>query len=79
MVIPEAANRQDLYCPRDARSYRTRVIVNPSSPPLVRYSAALGIMGGFLLIRLLVQPWLGWSVPYLQFFPAIILTAYIVA
>ena len=35
-------------------------------------------MGFFLVIRFMLQPWLGFSVPYLQFFPAIILTAHLV-
>ena len=35
-------------------------------------------MGFFLVIRFVLQPWLGFSVPYLQFFPAIILTAHLV-
>ena len=35
-------------------------------------------MGFFLVIRFVLQPWLGFSVLYLQFFPAIILTAHLV-
>jgi PAS domain S-box-containing protein len=54
------------------------VLVNSASPTAARYAAAVVIMGLFLVIRLLLQPWLGLSVPYLQFFPAIMLTARIV-
>jgi PAS domain S-box-containing protein len=34
-------------------------------------------MGGFLLIRLLLKPWLGLSAPYLHFYPAVILAAHL--
>ena len=46
-----------------------------SSPRVVRYAIAVLVIGVFLGIRLALQPWLGLSVPYLQFFPAIMLVA----
>ncbi|MEO5823016.1 MAG: PAS domain S-box protein [Vicinamibacteraceae bacterium] len=40
------------------------------------YAMALLVVGVSLLVRLGLQPWLGLSVPYLQFFPAIMVSAW---
>jgi len=40
-----------------------------------RYGASVLLIVVLLLVRLALQPWLGLSVPYLQFFPAVILAA----
>jgi PAS domain S-box-containing protein len=36
------------------------------------YTVAVVLVGGSLLLRLALEPWLGLKVPYLQFFPAIL-------
>ena len=41
-------------------------------PIVLRYAAALAFVGAAWLLQLALQPWLGTSVPYLQFFPAIL-------
>ncbi len=52
---------------------RRETVTGPS-----RYVVAALIVAAFLLARLTLQPWLGTSVPYLQFFPAIMLVAWLV-
>src|SRR5438105_8581609 len=41
-----------------------------------RYTAPFVIIAGSLFVRLLVQRWLGVSVPYLHFFPAVMIAAW---
>ncbi len=43
-----------------------------------RYVVAVAVVCAFLAARLALEPWLGLSVPYLQFFPAIMLVAWLV-
>ena len=50
-----------------------RIISEP--PVAVTYVAALAFVGVAWLIRLALAPWLHASVPYLQFFPAILVAA----
>ena len=42
---------------------------------MAAYAAALALVGASLLLRLLLRPWLGLNVPFLQFFPAIMIAA----
>ena len=44
---------------------------------VIRYATAVVLIGAFLLLRFTLQPVLGQSVPYLLFFPAIMLAAWI--
>jgi PAS domain S-box-containing protein len=44
--------------------------------PLSGYVAAVGLVAASLLLRLLLHPWVGLNVPFLQFFPAVILAAW---
>jgi two-component system sensor kinase FixL len=46
------------------------------SPPLLRYGVALGALGIVLLLRYLARDALGLNVPYLQFYPAIMVAAW---
>jgi PAS domain S-box-containing protein len=43
---------------------------------LFGYLAALGLVAASLLLRLLLHPWLGLKVPFLQFFPAIMIASW---
>jgi two-component system, LuxR family, sensor kinase FixL len=43
---------------------------------IVRYGVAITAVAAALGLRLLLQPWLGDSAPYLQFFPAILIVAW---
>lgn len=74
MVIDRPPGRQDLYCPVPVRG----LIAVESIRGLSRYVAAALVIAAFLLARLALEPWLGLSVPYLQFFPAIMLVAWLV-
>jgi len=61
--------------------YRTgfgpRIVqVQKPTQPVIRYAIAVVLIGIFLLLRFALQPVLGPSVPYLQFFPAIMLAAW---
>jgi PAS domain S-box-containing protein len=47
-----------------------------SPPPVVAYLLAVGVVSAALLIRLAINPWLGPTVPYLQFFPAILIASW---
>jgi PAS domain S-box-containing protein len=49
---------------------------NPSTVGARRYVVAVVAIAASLLLRQLLQPWLGPHVPYLQFFPAILLAAW---
>jgi PAS domain S-box-containing protein len=51
--------------------------VRRPSSLLARYSTAIGLVGVFLAIRLALGGLLGQSVPYLQFFPAVMLAAWL--
>jgi PAS domain S-box-containing protein len=51
--------------------------VRRPSTLFTRYSTAVLIVAAFLLVRLALQSVLGESVPYLQFFPAIMLAAWL--
>ncbi|HVD90698.1 MAG TPA: ATP-binding protein [Vicinamibacterales bacterium] len=42
-----------------------------------RYTSSFSIIVAVLLLRLALQPWLGLSAPYLQFFPGIMLAAWL--
>ncbi len=48
----------------------------PQSTGATRYLVAGALVGAALLLRVALQPWLGATVPYLQFFPAILLAAW---
>ncbi len=54
------------------KTYTSRVRLRATT---ARYALAALIVLAFLLVRLALQPWLGTTVPYLQFFPAIMLAA----
>jgi len=43
---------------------------------VARYAVAVAVIAAALGLRLMLQPWLGSSVPYLQFFPAILIAAW---
>src|SRR5438132_2414016 len=46
-------------------------------PTAARYAASLFLIVVVLLLRLSLHAWLGLSVPYLQFFPAVMLAAWL--
>ena len=48
----------------------------PRSTGATRYLVAGALVGAALLLRYALQPWLGANVPYLQFFPAILLAVW---
>jgi two-component system sensor kinase FixL len=48
----------------------------PAHGGVVRYGFAATAIAAALGLRLMLEPWLGTSVPYLQFFPAILLAAW---
>ena len=48
----------------------------PAHHGVARYGVAVMLIAAALGLRLLLQPWLGSAVPYLQFFPAILLAAW---
>jgi two-component system, LuxR family, sensor kinase FixL len=50
--------------------------MQPAHAGVVRYGVAVAVIAAALGLRLLLRPWLGSSVPYLQFFPAILLAAW---
>jgi two-component system sensor kinase FixL len=52
------------------------VHIDPNMSWLKRYGVALLLVAASLLLRLSVQPWLGVKIPYLQFFPAIVVAAW---
>ena len=58
---------------RIGRTYRLLV---PVVSGWERYLAAVLTVAGSLLFRRILQPWLAFDVPYLQFFPAILFTAW---
>jgi two-component system, LuxR family, sensor kinase FixL len=51
--------------------------LQPPAAGTVRYLVALFVVGAALALRAALQPWLGLSVPYLQFFPAILIAAWL--
>jgi two-component system sensor kinase FixL len=59
-----------------ARSNFTWLAPTAGSPPLVRYGVALCALGIVLLIRYLFRDGVGLKVPYLQFYPAIMVAAW---
>ena len=50
--------------------------MQPVHGRVARYGVAVAAIAAALGLRLMLQPWLGSSVPYLQFFPAILLAAW---
>jgi len=50
--------------------------MQPADGGIARYGVAVAVIAASVGLRLLFQPWLGTSVPYLQFFPAILLAAW---
>jgi PAS domain S-box-containing protein len=51
-------------------------VLEPASAGFARYIVAVGLIGAALLLRYALRSWLGPSVPYLQFFPAILIAAW---
>jgi hypothetical protein len=47
-----------------------------SSPGVVEYGVAVAAVIVALLVRLAINDWLGLSVPFLQFFPAILVASW---
>jgi len=45
-------------------------------PTVLGYTAAIAIVTASVLLRFALSPWLGFKVPYLQFFPAILLAGW---
>jgi PAS domain S-box-containing protein len=50
--------------------------ISPQSTGATRYLVACALVGAALLLRYALRPWLGANVPYLQFFPALLLAAW---
>ena len=48
----------------------------PAAVGSARYIVALALIGATLLLRYALRDWLGPNVPYLQFFPAILIAAW---
>ena len=51
-------------------------VLEPASAGFARYIVAVALIGAALLLRYALRSWLGPNVPYLQFFPAILIAAW---
>jgi PAS domain S-box-containing protein len=51
-------------------------VLQPATVGFARYIVAVALIGAALLLRYALRSWLGPSVPYLQFFPAILIGAW---
>ena len=80
--LPGASARSGPACAPSRQRIPTRrchMIRAPSPPPMTwnrRYLVALLLVAASLLLRLSLQSWLGDKVPFLQFFPAVMLAAW---
>jgi PAS domain S-box-containing protein len=51
-------------------------VLQPAAVGFARYIVAVALIGAALLLRYALRSWLGPTVPYLQFFPAILIAAW---
>jgi len=71
-----ASHRRKLLTRNDARLVRAR-IVGPADPRLRRYGTAALAVALAALVRVLLQPILGYALPFITFFAAVFLTAWL--
>src|SRR6476661_1238213 len=71
-----ASHHRKLLTPNDARLVSAR-IVGPADPRLRRYGTAALAVAVAALVRVLLQPILGYGLPFITFFAAVFLTAWL--
>ena len=72
----DAGLRTHAVPPARERFGRRWWALQPASAGFARYVVAVVLIGAALAVRYALRSWLGPSVPYLQFFPAILIGAW---